>query len=112
MMTARPLEDPILLLRALSELMVQVLAMHMTPEALEKAAWTGRQVADQQDQLEATGVAIHSANRSHDPALARMVADLYDHARVQALEKLTGVTPPKPGHGHAYKDGSATPPAA
>ena len=97
---ARAIDDPVLLVRAMGELLVSVLAMHMTPLALKQAAWAARAVADDQERLEAAGVAIHGANREHDPDLARAVADFYDLAQMQAMERLTGEPGPVPSHPH------------
>ena len=109
---ALEIDDPVLMIRAMGELLTTVLSMHMSPEKLMSTAAGLRAIADGQEQAEAAGVAIHPSNRAHDPALARAIADFYDLAHRNSVARFTGVTQPNPGHRHAYKDGSATPPAA
>jgi hypothetical protein len=104
-------DDPTTYIQTLGELMITVLSMHMTPDALSRAADGARRLADQQEAREASGVTIHPANFSHNPRSARMVAAFYDHARAAGLERLErlGASPPRPGHQHGHADGVATP---
>lgn len=103
-------EDPVLFLRALGEMSIALLAMHMEPQALARAAAGFRALADSQDAATASGVAVHPSNRDHDPALARLMGDLYDAARTSALSKMSGVPAPSPFHDHRIVDGRARPP--
>jgi len=102
--------DPFAYIRALEQILVELLAMHMTPAACAKASAIVRALADHQDRLAASGVAVHPSNRAHDPTVLRLLSVLYEEARLTGLEKLNALGV-KPGHEHDHHDGAATPPA-
>jgi hypothetical protein len=98
-------DDPILVIRAMGEMVISLFAMHMSPEACAGAAAHLRELAATQDTHKALGVAQHPANGHADTAMLRMLADFYEAARTERLAKLAGQTLPAPGHFHTVRDG-------
>ena len=94
----RPTNDVAVMLQAMGELMVTLVAMHMSGEKLKQTANEARAFADYTEGTQRTGVQAYSDAEPSDPAVLRAVADLYDQARDHQAGKLEQFKIAKAGH--------------
>ena len=82
------LDDPGTLLRALGELMIGLLASHMSPEALALDASGLRAMASLQEIAPGSGGLLHPADGGPDAMLLRAMAALFEGAQKDGIAKI------------------------